>query len=70
MARTYSSKKIDLVYEQVEISAEEFQDRLDDAFNILFDESLEYLKENPQLSLNGKEVSYDEASSNLLSSSV
>ena len=42
MARKYSPKKIDLVYEQVEIFPEELQDKLDDAFSILFDETLEY----------------------------
>lgn len=36
---------LEIVYEQVEISAEESQQRLNEMFDILFEETLQYLKE-------------------------
>lgn len=51
MARTYAPKKIELQYEVIKLPKEELQDRLDDAFAILFEETWKYLKENGQMSL-------------------
>lgn len=36
---------LEIVYEQVEVSAEECEQRLNEMFDILFEETLQYLKE-------------------------
>lgn len=36
---------LEIVYEQVEVSPEESQQRLNEMFDILFEETLQYLKE-------------------------
>jgi hypothetical protein len=40
---------LEIVYEQVEVSPEESQQRLNDMFDILFEETLQYLKEKKVL---------------------
>ena len=39
---------LEIVYEQVEISAEESQQRLDEMFDILFEETLKYMREKKE----------------------
>lgn len=39
---------IEIVYEQVEIPPEESQQRLNDMFDVLFDETFKYLKEKKE----------------------
>lgn len=46
MSRIYAPKKIDLTYEEVKLPEEEYQQRLADAFDILFEETLKFVKEN------------------------
>lgn len=58
MAKSYSPKKIDLIYEVVELSEEELQQRLDDAFDILFEETLRFLKINGRTNLNDYKENY------------
>ncbi len=36
---------IEIVYEQIEVSPEESQQRLNDMFDVLFEETLKYLRE-------------------------
>ncbi len=39
---------IEIVYEQVEVSPEESQQRLNDMFDVLFEETFKYLKEKKE----------------------
>lgn len=45
MARNYSPKKIQIVFEQVDTTTEEVEKRLSEAYAILFEETMKYLKE-------------------------
>lgn len=47
MAR-YAPKKIEIVFEQVEAKPEEIEQRLSDAFAILFEETLKSIKDEEQ----------------------
>ncbi len=51
MPRTYAPKKIEVVFEQVEAKSEEMEQRLTDAYAILFEETLKFLKEQKQKSI-------------------
>lgn len=51
---------LEIIYEQVEVSSEESQQKLNEMFDILFDETLQYLKEKiRQMKLQQKENSYE-----------
>ena len=63
MASKYTPKKIDLIYEQVEVS-EETQVRINHAFDVLFEATLRYMRkqkqkeaqvESNQLTINSKQ---------------
>lgn len=45
MAKTYSPKKIEIVFEQVETTPEEVEKRVSEAYAILFEETIKYVKE-------------------------
>ncbi len=50
MARNYRPKEITLIWEQVEASPEESKQRIDEAFDVLFEETMKYLQEKKQQS--------------------
>lgn len=57
MPRTYTPKKIEVILEQVEAKPEEVEKRLSDAYSILFEETLKFIKEEKQqLITNNKNV--------------
>lgn len=45
MARAYSPKKIEVIFEQVETTPEEVEQKVSEAYAILFEETMKYLKE-------------------------
>lgn len=45
MVKNYSPKKIQIIFEQVEITPEEVEKRLSEAYAILFEETIKYLQE-------------------------
>ena len=51
MSKTYAPKEIDLTYEEVELTKEEYQQRIADAFDILFEENLKFIKEHGNIDL-------------------
>ncbi len=52
MARNYSPKKIQIVFEQVDTTPEEVEKRLSEAYAILFEETMKYLKEKKAMEKN------------------
>lgn len=52
MAKNYSPKKIEIVFEQVETTPEEVEKRLSEAYAILFEETMKYLKEKKAMQKN------------------
>lgn len=45
MARAYSPKKIEIIFEQVETTSEVVERKISEAYAILFEETMKYLKE-------------------------
>lgn len=63
MARTYTPKKIEVVFEQVEAKPEEIEQRLSDTYSILFEETLKFLREEKQQATN-KDTSFKNQNQN------
>lgn len=55
MAKNYSPKKIQIVFEQVETTSEEVEKRLSEAYAILFEETMKYLKEKKAMKKNNSQ---------------
>ena len=49
MARAYTPKKIEIVFEQVETAPEKVQQKVSEAYAILFEETMKYLKEKKSM---------------------
>ncbi len=59
MVRKYTPKKIEVVYEVVEAPTEVIQARIDDAFDVLFEEALKFLNEQkvePEIMTNQRQL--------------